>query len=50
MKRTQKPEIVLGSVELIETNVSFDSDTRARVTEIRIATRNDGKSLAFGFP
>lgn len=50
MKRTKKPEIVLGSVELIETNIGLDGDTRTRVTEIRVTTRNDGKTLPFGFP
>jgi hypothetical protein len=36
MKRTQELKIVFGSVELIETDVSFDRDARTGVTKVRV--------------
>ena len=47
---TQELKVIFAAIELEEADVRLDGDTRARVTQIGVAARNDGKALAFGLP
>lgn len=47
---TQKLEIILASLQLVEADIGLDSDTRARVSKIGIVGRHNGETLALGLP
>lgn len=47
---TEEFEVALGTNKLVETYVRLECDTRCRVTEVGVVSRNDGKALALGFP
>jgi len=49
-KCTQKLKVIFAMFQLIEADVSFNGDTRPRVTKVGIAAGDDGKALAFGLP
>lgn len=48
--RTKKFKIILSVFQLVEADISFDCDTRSRVSQIRIVAGDNGKSFAFWFP
>jgi hypothetical protein len=48
--RTEKPKVVLAVIKLIETDICLDGNSRSRIAQIGITTRNDGETFAFWFP
>lgn len=47
---TKQLEVVFCTVKLVEAYVRLDGDTRARIAQVRVAARDDGKPFAFGLP
>ena len=48
--RTEKFEVILAVVKLIEADIRLDISTRPRIAEIGIAARHNGEAFAFWFP
>ena len=48
--RTQQFEVAFPTLKLIETDVGFDGDTRARITQVRIAGGHNCEPFALGLP
>lgn len=47
---TEKLEVVLDAVKLVETYVCLDGNARTRVAEVGIVARNDRETFAIRFP